>query len=208
MLDLILPRAADFPRWRGLTAFGNVMSITFSDGSKYEDLSKVIKAPILARAVIGCPQQISVFIMHNLFSEKTPEYCLLRALRCYVEVDLYASLEVHTDQTIAGGRQRLTRFYELMKVGLVESSSRNPSLNFQEYMALEESSSDGEDTKNWNFPKMHSQLHIFDDIVAKGATRNYNTKTNESRHRPIKRTYVLLTNFKDVAEQVCPFDHK
>ena len=70
-------------------------------------------------------------------------------------------------------------------------------------MALEESASEGEDTKNWNFPKMHSQLHLFDDIVAKGATRNYNTKTNESRHRQIKRTDALLTNFKDVAEQVC-----
>lgn len=56
--------------------------------------------------------------------------------------------------------------------------------------------------KSWDFPKMHSLLHLFDDIVAKGATRNYNTKTNESRHRPLKRTYQLLTNFKDVAEQV------
>ena len=62
-----------------------------------------------------------------------------------------------------------------------------------------------EDPKNWNFPKMHMLLHLFDDIVAKGATRNYNTKTNESRHRPIRRVYALLTNFKDVAEQVCCF---
>jgi hypothetical protein len=78
----------------------------------------------------------------------------------------------------------------------------------QEYIALEISDSDGEETKSWDFPKMHSQLHLFDDIVAKGATRNYNTKTNESRHRPIKRIYVFLTNFKDVAEQVGPFRDK
>lgn len=72
-------------------------------------------------------------------------------------------------------------------------------------MAREESDVDSENTKNWDFPKIHSQLHLFDDILAKGVTRNYNTKTNESRHRPIKRVYVLLTNFKGVAEQVSSF---
>ena len=59
--------------------------------------------------------------MHNLFLETKPEYCLLKALRCYIEVDLYASLEVHTDRTIAAGREKLTHFYELVKVGLVDS---------------------------------------------------------------------------------------
>ena len=72
----------------------------------------------------------------------------------------------------------------------------------QEYTRLEESDPNTEEVKSWDFPKMHMQLHLFDDIVAKGVTRNYNTKTNESRHRPIKRIYVFLTNFKDVAEQV------
>ena len=61
--------------------------------------------------------------MHNLFSGIKPEYCLLRALRYYVEVDLYASLEVHTDQTIVKGRQKLAQFYELMKVSPVPSLS-------------------------------------------------------------------------------------
>ena len=57
--------------------------------------------------------------MHNLFQENKPEYCLLKALRCHVEVDLYASLEVHTDQTIMAGREKVAQFYELIKVGLV-----------------------------------------------------------------------------------------
>ena len=34
--------------------------------------------------------------------------------------------------------------------------------------------------KSWDFPKIHSQQHLFNDIVAKGVTHNYNTKTNES----------------------------
>jgi hypothetical protein len=57
------------------------------------------------------------------------------------------------------------------------------------------------DGKSWDFPKIHALQHIFDDIVAKGATRNYNSKTNESLNRPLKQKYTH-TNFKDVAEQV------
>ena len=59
------------------------------------------------------------------------------------------------------------------------------------------------DNKNWNFPKLHLGTHIFDDIEAKGATRNYNTKPNEKMHGSLKDSYLLHTNFRDVAEQVC-----
>lgn len=60
-----------------------------------------------------------------------------------------------------------------------------------------------EKAKNWNFPKLHALLHSFDDIVAKGATRNYNTKPNEKLHGPLKKLYLNRTNFKNVAPQVC-----
>jgi hypothetical protein len=33
---------AAFPRWRGLNHFNQVMEISFTDGSKYEDISKVL----------------------------------------------------------------------------------------------------------------------------------------------------------------------
>lgn len=59
-----------------------------------------------------------------------------------------------------------------------------------------------ENVKNWNFPKLHMTTHIFDDIKAKGATRNYNTKPNEQMHGPLKDWYLNRTNFKNVAEQV------
>lgn len=67
-----------------------------------------------------------MFIMHNAFPEGGPEYFLLKALRCYVEINLYASLEVHTDQTIAMGREKVAQFYELMKVGLADSPPWTP----------------------------------------------------------------------------------
>lgn len=59
------------------------------------------------------------------------------------------------------------------------------------------------DKNPWNFPKMHSHMHLFDDIEAKGVTRNYNTKPNENLHGPLKTLYKLQTNFKNVGQQVC-----
>jgi hypothetical protein len=32
---------ASLPRWRGLNHFGTVMNVSFTDGSKHEDISKV-----------------------------------------------------------------------------------------------------------------------------------------------------------------------
>jgi hypothetical protein len=64
-----------------------------------------------------------------------------------------------------------------------------------------------DNVKNWNFPKLHMTTHIFDDIEAKGATRNYNTKPNEQMHGPLKDWYLNWTNFKNVAEQVSIIDN-
>lgn len=49
---------------------------------------------------------------------------------------------------------------------------------------------------------MHSHVHAFDDIMEKGVTRNYNTKTNEGLHGPIKDLYKARLNGKDVDAQV------
>lgn len=61
--------------------------------------------------------QISIFILHNVFKERSPGYLLLKALRSFIEVDVYASLQMHTEATIASGRQKLTHFYEHLAVG-------------------------------------------------------------------------------------------
>ncbi|KAG1801818.1 hypothetical protein EV424DRAFT_1474720 [Suillus variegatus] len=127
------------PCWRNMNHFDAVMAITFTDGSKYEDIFKV---------------------------------------------DLYAALEVHTTETIAGGREALQKFSELMNKYIRKSEALRPD-------------------KNWSFPKMHLAAHLFDDIKAKGATCNYNTKPNEKCHGPLKESYQQRTNFKDVAPQVC-----
>ncbi|KAH9974862.1 hypothetical protein BJV74DRAFT_798851 [Russula compacta] len=48
---------------------------------------------------------------------------------------------------------------------------------------------------------MHALVHSFDNIKQKGATHNYNTKPNKKLHGPLKKTYKMHTNFKDVGPQ-------
>jgi len=57
----------------------------------------------------------------------------------------------------------------------------------------------------WNFPKMHLIQHLFDDIEAKGVTRNYSSKPFEKMHGPLGESYRRVTNFKDVGGQVSKF---
>ncbi len=66
---------------------------------------------------------------------------------------------------------------------------------------IEKSEQEGLIGKNWNFPKNHLYVHLFDDIVAKGVTRNYSTKPNEQMHGPLRKIYQR-TNFRDIAPQV------
>ncbi|KAG2047336.1 hypothetical protein BDR06DRAFT_976817 [Suillus hirtellus] len=63
------------------------------------------------------------------------------------------------------------------------------------------------ESKSWDFPKYHLGVHLFDDIKAKGITWNFNTKPNEKVHRPLKKSYQLQTNFKQVADQILRADH-
>jgi hypothetical protein len=106
-----------FPRWSGLHHFSNIMSMQFSDGSKFEDLSKVNTSSSPLMWLLIRYVQISIFVLHNLFEERTAGYLLLKLLRCYIEIDTYASFQVHTESTIADGQEQVSRFYKLLKVG-------------------------------------------------------------------------------------------
>ncbi|KAG1762507.1 hypothetical protein EDD22DRAFT_778368 [Suillus occidentalis] len=154
-----------FPRWRNLKHLAHVMSISFADGSVYEDISKMV-----------------VYAAHAILTEDDSPlgYLLLRCIRHFLEVDAYAALEVHTTETISAGRHAVQAFSTYLQVA-------------------------DESDKNWNFPKLHMSVHIFDNIEAKGATRNYNTKPNERMHGSLKDSYLLRTNFRDVAPQVTFF---
>ncbi|KAG1899551.1 uncharacterized protein F5891DRAFT_981076 [Suillus fuscotomentosus] len=123
-----------FPWWRNLKHLAQVMSISFSDSSVYEDISQMV-----------------IYAAHTIITED----------ECQHAVKVF-------------------------------------SMYLQQYITKMADNSD----KNWNFPKLHMSVHIFDDIEAKGATHNYNTKPNEKMHGSLKDSYLMHTNFRDVAPQL------
>ncbi|KAJ7059195.1 hypothetical protein C8F01DRAFT_1370778 [Mycena amicta] len=159
------------PRWRNLNHFSSVSNVHFNDGNKFRDIGKMI-----------------LFATHNLLDDKLG-LLLLECIRSYVVLDTYLDLEVHTDETVAEGRQVLQKFGKLIE----EYSKACIDTPFE---------------KNWNFPKIHLQLHAFDDILRKGITKNFGTKIDESMHGPARAAYLTLTNKKDVAPQILRFIHR
>ncbi|KZP29511.1 hypothetical protein FIBSPDRAFT_727366 [Athelia psychrophila] len=94
-LDKVDKQIALLPRWSGLNHFNGVTHMLFTDGSKYEDISKVI-----------------LFATHNVITEAACPlgYLLLKCLRSYLVVDMYVALEVHTQTTIQAGRAAVLAF--------------------------------------------------------------------------------------------------
>ncbi|KAG6824695.1 hypothetical protein H0H92_006110 [Tricholoma furcatifolium] len=173
------------PRWRGLNHFESVMNITFNDGTKNCDISKIF-----------------LFAAHNVLSKdlESNEHLLLRCLRSYLSVRMYAGLNLHTESTILAGQKELQDvFIPLMEqyINSVGDININGDL-------LEQEGDDEDDEpprKSWNFVKLHLRQHLFDDIRNKGVSRNYNTKINEKMHGPVKTTYLRRTNFKNYDKQ-------
>lgn len=55
--------------------------------------------------------------------------------------------------------------------------------------------------KSWDFPKQHARVHVIDDILQVGVTRNSSTKPGEGMHQELRALYNL-TNFREVIAQV------
>ena len=91
------------PRWRNLNHFSSISNMTFNDGSKHRDVSKMI-----------------IFAAHNILTDRLG-LLLLRCTRSYLEVDAYLDLELHTTETIAKGREALQEFGRLINVRLAYS---------------------------------------------------------------------------------------
>ncbi|KAG2740942.1 hypothetical protein P692DRAFT_20752021, partial [Suillus brevipes Sb2] len=165
-------RFKEFPRWHNQKHPNQVMDIAFTDRSIPENIVKMI-----------------LYAAHNVVTEDDCPlgYLLLRCIRLYIEVDMYASLEVHTSDTIHEGRNVVQMFSVFLKQYINKTA-------------------DIED-KGWNFPKLHMDAHLFDDIEAKGATQNYNMKPNEKMHGSLKDSCLLQTNFRNVAKQILRVNH-
>ena len=111
-------RIANLPRWRNLNHFDHVTSVTFSDARKYEDILKVC-LPFDMQIILKFNQmQMTIFATHNIIthSDHPGGYLLLKVLRSYIALDMYAALEVHTAVTIAAGCKELLHFSKALKV--------------------------------------------------------------------------------------------
>ncbi|KAF8207444.1 hypothetical protein K438DRAFT_1904651 [Mycena galopus ATCC 62051] len=84
------------PRWRNLNHFQTVTNLSFNDGSKHEDIAKMM-----------------IFAAQNILTS-TLGLKLLACVRSYQELDIYAGLEIHTADTIATGRQKVQKFGRLL----------------------------------------------------------------------------------------------
>ncbi|KAK7049204.1 hypothetical protein VNI00_005805 [Paramarasmius palmivorus] len=83
-------RFKSFPRWRDLNHFDAVITVTFNDGTKHRDISKMF-----------------LFASESVFGENEDRatYQLLRCTRAYLNVIMYAGLHVQTASTMHAGRQ-------------------------------------------------------------------------------------------------------
>ncbi|KAG1838317.1 hypothetical protein F4604DRAFT_1997182 [Suillus subluteus] len=161
---------------------------------RWRDLRHPNQVMNVSFADSGMHEDISkmiIYATHNILTEDESPlgYLLLRCIRLYLEADIYAAFEVHTTATISEGRGAVQALTAVMKQYIIKTED------------------DDESDKDWNFPKLHMLTHLFDDIEAKGASRNYNTKPNEQMHGPLKDWYQDRTNFKDFAEQILRIDH-
>ncbi|KAJ7450425.1 hypothetical protein FB451DRAFT_1342926 [Mycena latifolia] len=87
----------NLPRWRNLDHFQTVTNVSFNDGGKHEDISKMI-----------------LYAVHNILTDRLG-LTLLRTVRSYLELNAYVGLQLHTPDTIAAGREELQNFGQLIK---------------------------------------------------------------------------------------------
>ncbi|EIW85524.1 hypothetical protein CONPUDRAFT_49167, partial [Coniophora puteana RWD-64-598 SS2] len=162
------------PRWRNFHHFDHVIDVAFNDGEKHGDISKAL-----------------TFTCHTVLThhaETGPNgHLLLRLVRAYVEFDMWLTLDVHTDVTLAAGQKSLDALADLTMVYIRETAA--------------------ESEKDWNFPKNHTRDHSFKDIIAKGVTRGFDAKPNERMHGIFRRIYHGTTNFKNIIPQILKVEH-
>lgn len=202
-------RAAAFPRWRGLHHFSKILTEkAYQDANKWEDIARVSRAHIFRLCSIPAdapPDQVLLYILPDIFPARDRlANQIVKLLRSFLNLNAYSSFERHTESSIEGIRSELRIWAAEVEVGSCGCAPAAKLTHavyhtFQAHGKLDKE-------KHWNnAPKVHMHMHMPGDIMAKGATRHYNTKTFESMHRPLKQFYLWMTNFRNVAPQVSPY---
>ncbi|KAI0749834.1 hypothetical protein C8Q80DRAFT_1269641 [Daedaleopsis nitida] len=132
-----------------------------------------------------------LFAVHNIVTEvASPHgYMLLTVVRQYLEVDMYLGLELLIEDTIEEGKKWQIKLGK----GIVRFANATKGAPISK--------------ESWEFPKGHTYKHAFMDAIMKGVLCHADTRINEALHGPLKISYALRTNFKNVAEQILEVDH-
>ncbi|KAG9120164.1 hypothetical protein FRC07_004449 [Ceratobasidium sp. 392] len=115
-------------------------------------------------------------VLHGALALDESLLILIKLIRIQAELRIVASLEVQTPETIALGRELINQF-DLASKECTEALG-----------------------KNFDFPKMHLLVHLFDDIWNKGASPNFSTKPSESLHRILKKAYEVSSKKNETVD--------
>ncbi|KAH9901641.1 hypothetical protein C8Q73DRAFT_636091 [Cubamyces lactineus] len=101
----------NIPSWPNLNHFDAVVSVHFTDGQKYEDISKAI-----------------VQATHSVFRRMKSKqgYMLLKCIRRYIILDVLASLEVHMEATLRLYAAELAKYSQTIQ----EYAAKFPDKNW------------------------------------------------------------------------------
>ena len=99
--------------------FDGALKITFNDGKKFEDLSKV-RQPKLLCAVFHFHSQQLLYLIHDFFNqaEDSSGYVFMCLFRKYMELDMYMSFDLHTHDTLLSAEKTLKEFGSILTVSL------------------------------------------------------------------------------------------
>ncbi|THU80412.1 hypothetical protein K435DRAFT_695754, partial [Dendrothele bispora CBS 962.96] len=87
----------EMPPWRGLNHFSTITNMTFNDGSKHHDISKIF-----------------LFAAYDAFGDHRAAFQLLRCLRAYLNMTMYGNLQLQTEATMHVGEEAVLKFSALI----------------------------------------------------------------------------------------------
>jgi hypothetical protein len=100
-----------------LNHFKSVINISFTDGNKFQDLSKVRFFTHFAHVSLITVKQTLYAGLNILTPRASPEgYQLLRVISSYLQLDSWIGLDVHTESTLAEIEAELLVFDTELKV--------------------------------------------------------------------------------------------
>ncbi|KAI0683923.1 hypothetical protein BC835DRAFT_1422790 [Cytidiella melzeri] len=161
---------------QSLNAVPSWSGLTHFSSLTHLDLNDGSKWAALSKIFIQC--------CFSIIPEHSSGFELLKAIQKYLECDMYVSFHVHTDDTLEDYDKTIQQFG-------------------QQLVTYREACGDNDDGKDWDsIIKVHTHLHATRDIHLKGTMINMDTKTSERLNTPLRKAYLMQTNFKNIEGQV------